>query len=131
MRVNNGKRKFGGSRKWQGTWVFLILPLGCQMVLIPCSTAVNINCVSEESSDVESEEEESSSESQGEKEESDGSGKTSKTQENSDTENKARDRDDLYLYDKFFPELFEFQVRFLSLCSTHTIFTLEHRLPDP
>ena len=64
-----------------------------------------------ESSDVESEEEddEGSSTSQDDKEAAD-SGKTEKPDTKAPNQNKAKPRDDLDMYEKFFPELFEFQV---------------------
>ena len=64
-----------------------------------------------ESSEIESEEEddESGSTSQDDKEMSD-SGKTTKPERNAPRENKPKPRDDLVMYEKFFPELFEFQV---------------------
>ena len=64
-----------------------------------------------ESSEIESEEEddESGSTSQDDKEMSD-SGRTTKPERNTPKENKPKPRDDLVMYEKFFPELFEFQV---------------------
>lgn len=64
-----------------------------------------------ESSEIESEEEddESGSTSQDDKEMSD-SGKTTKPGRNAPKESKPKPRDDLVMYEKFFPELFEFQV---------------------
>ena len=64
-----------------------------------------------ESSEIESEEEddESGSTSQDDKEMSD-SGRTTKPGRNAPEENKPKPRDDLVMYEKFFPELFEFQV---------------------
>lgn len=61
-----------------------------------------------ESSEIESEEEEDeSSTSQDDK---DDSGKTAKSDSKASKDNKAKPRDDLAMYKKFFPELFEFQV---------------------
>jgi len=68
-----------------------------------------------ESTDVESEEEEdeicSSSASQDDKEPLDGGNKPVKAESKAPNQNKqAKPRDDLAMYEKFFPELFEFQV---------------------
>ena len=72
-----------------------------------------------ESTDVESEEEEdeisSSSASQDDKELLDGGNKPVKTETKVPTQNKqAKSRDDLAMYEKFFPELIEFQVGLIS-----------------
>ena len=66
-----------------------------------------------ESSDIESEEEddENGSTSQDDKEMSEG-GKTAKPESKAPKENKPKPRDDLAMYEKFFPELFECQVGF-------------------
>ena len=72
-----------------------------------------------ESTDVESEEEEdeisSSSASQDDKEPLDGGNKPVKAEIKVPFQNKqAKPRDDLAMYEKFFPELFEFQVGLIS-----------------
>ena len=72
-----------------------------------------------ESTDVESEEEEdeisSSSASQDDKEPLDGGNKPIKAEIKVPNQNKqAKPRDDLAMYEKFFPELFEFQVGLIS-----------------
>ena len=72
-----------------------------------------------ESTDVESEEEEddSGSASQDDKEGFDGGNKAKKPDNNSPDQSKqVKPRDDLAMYEKFFPELFEFQVGFKKLC---------------
>ena len=66
-----------------------------------------------ESTDVESEEEEDeiSSASQDDKEALDGGNKAGKSESKAANPNKqVKPRDDLAMYEKFFPELFEFQV---------------------
>ena len=70
-----------------------------------------MNPNSGESSEIESEEDEDegSSTSQDDKELPDG-GKTEKPDIKAPKQNKAKPRDDLAMYEKFFPELFEFQV---------------------
>ena len=61
-----------------------------------------------ESSEVESEDEEDEiSTSQDDK---DDSGKAAKADSKASKDDKAKPRDDLAVYEKFFPELFEFQV---------------------
>ena len=72
-----------------------------------------------ESTDVESEEEEdeisSSNASQDDKELLDGGNKPVKPESKAPNQNKqAKPRDDLAMYEKFFPELFEFQVGLIS-----------------
>ena len=70
-----------------------------------------------ESSEIESEEDddEGSSTSQDDKEAADG-GKTDKPDSKPAKQNKPKPRDDLAMYEKFFPELFEFQVGLISYC---------------
>ena len=71
-----------------------------------------------ESTDVESEEDEdevSVSASQDDKEPFDGGNKPVKAEIKAPNQNKqAKPRDDLAMYEKFFPELFEFQVGLFS-----------------
>ena len=83
-----------------------------------------------ESTDVESEEEEddSGSASQDDKEGLENGNKGKKPEINSSNQSKqVKTRDDLAMYEKYFPELFEFQVNSCGLKSQHSSFCKVHQ----
>lgn len=83
-----------------------------------------------ESTDVESEEEEddSGSASQDDKEGLENGNKGKKPEINSSNQSKqVKTRDDLAMYEKYFPELFEFQVNSCGLKRQHSSFCKVHQ----